>query len=150
VCPPHQQKQIRIQLSSVLKAILSMRLLPRADGLGRVPAVEVLISTPYIRDCIENKEKTKLIRDAIAQGTSQYGMQTFDQSLYLLYKSGLITLEEALRRATNPDELRLKVQGIQSTSDVSREVMEGALELGTEEAINPFAEDSPFEFGKSE
>ncbi len=149
VFPPHQQKQIRIQLSSVLKAILSMRLLPRADGLGRVPAVEVLISTPYIRDCIENKEKTKLIRDAIAQGTSQYGMQTFDQSLYLLYKSGLITLEEALRRATNPDELRLKVQGIQSTSDVSREVMEGALELGTEEAINPFAEDSPFEFGKS-
>ncbi|NOZ79675.1 MAG: type IV pilus twitching motility protein PilT [Acidobacteria bacterium] len=150
VFPPHQQKQIRIQLSSVLKAILSMRLLPRADGLGRVPAVEVLISTPYIRDCIENKEKTKLIRDAIAQGTSQYGMQTFDQSLYLLYKSGLITLEEALRRATNPDEFRLKVQGIQSTSDVSREVMEGALELGTEEAINPFAEDSPFEFGKSE
>ncbi len=150
VFPPHQQKQIRIQLSSVLKAILSMRLLPRADGLGRVPAVEVLISTPYIRDCIENKEKTKLIRDAIAQGTSQYGMQTFDQSLYLLYKSGLITLEEALRRATNPDELRLKVQGIQSTSDMSREVMEGSLELGTEEAINPFAEDSPFEFGKSE
>jgi len=150
VFPPHQQKQIRIQLSAVLKSIMSMRLLPRADGLGRVPAVEVLISTPYIRDCVENKEKTKLIRDAIAQGTSQYGMQTFDQSLYLLYKSGLITLEEALRRATNPDEFRLKIQGIQSTADISREVMEGALELETEEAMNPFSEDSPFEFGKTE
>ena len=119
VFPPHQQKQIRLQLAAVLKAIISMRLLPRADGLGRVPAVEVLIATSYIRDCIENKEKTKLIRDAITQGTSQYGMQTFDQSLYLLYKNGLITLEEALRRATNPDEFKLKIQGIQSTSDMS-------------------------------
>ena len=99
--------------------------MPRADGLGRVPAVEILISTAYIKDCIENKEKTKLIRDAISQGTSQYGMQTFDQSLYLLYKNGLITLEEALRRATNPDEFKLKIQGIQSTSDISQEEMDG-------------------------
>jgi twitching motility protein PilT len=150
VFPPHQQKQIRIQLASVLKAIISMRLLPRADGLGRVPAVEVLIATSYIRDCIENKEKTKLIRDAITQGTSQYGMQTFDQSLYLLYKNGLITLEEALRRATNPDEFKLKIQGIQSTSDLSREEMDGVLELGTDSSMDPFAEDSPFEFGTAE
>jgi twitching motility protein PilT len=127
-----------------------MRLLPRADGLGRVPAVEILIATAYIRDCIENKEKTKLIRDAITQGTSQYGMQTFDQSLYLLYKNGLITLEEALRRATNPDEFKLKIQGIQSTSDLSREEMEGVLELGTDSTMDAFAEDSPFEFGASE
>jgi twitching motility protein PilT len=147
VFPPHQQKQIRIQLAAVLKSIISMRLLPRADGLGRVPAVEILISTGYIRDCIENKEKTKLIRDAINQGTSQYGMQTFDQSLYLLYKNGLITLEEALRRATNPDEFKLKIQGIQSTADISREEMEGVLELGTESELDPFAEESPFEFG---
>ncbi|MCU0232768.1 MAG: PilT/PilU family type 4a pilus ATPase [Thermoanaerobaculales bacterium] len=146
VFPPHQQKQIRIQLAAVLKAIVSMRLLPRADGLGRVPAVEVLISTSYIRDCIENKDKTKLIRDAIVQGTSQYGMQTFDQSLYLLYKNGIITLEEALRRATNPDEFRLKIQGIQSTSDISREEMDGVLDLGAESELDPFAEDSPFEF----
>jgi len=149
VFPPHQQKQIRIQLSAVLKAIVSMRLLPRADGLGRVPAVEVLITTGYIRDCIENKEKTKLIRDAINQGTSQYGMQTFDQSLYLLYKNGLVTLEEALRRATNPDEFKLKIQGIQSTSDISREEMDGVLELGTESDLDPFADESPFEFGES-
>ena len=150
VFPPHQQKQIRLQLASVLKAIVSMRLLPRADGLGRVPAVEVLIATAYIRDCIENKEKTKLIRDAITQGTSQYGMQTFDQSLYLLYKNGLITLEEALRRATNPDEFKLKIQGIQSTSDMSMEEMEGVLELGTDSTMDPFSEDSPFEFGATE
>jgi twitching motility protein PilT len=150
VFPPHQQKQIRIQLASVLKSILSQRLLPRADGLGRVPAVEVLVATAYIRDCVENKEKTKLIRDAITQGTSQYGMQTFDQSLYLLYKNGLITLEEALRRATNPDEFKLKIQGIQSTSDMSREDMDGVLELGTDAAMDPFSEESPFEFGVTE
>ncbi len=145
VFPPHQQKQIRIQLSAVLKAIISMRLLPRADGLGRVPAVEVLISTQYIRECIEVKEKTKLIRDAIAQGTSQYGMQTFDQSLFMLYKAGMITLEEALRHATNPDELRLRVQGIQSTSDLSLEEMEATLEAGFEP--NPLDLENPFEFG---
>ena len=150
VFPPHQQKQIRIQLSAVLKSIISQRLLPRADGLGRVPAVEILISTGYIRDCVENKEKTKLIRDAISQGTSQYGMQTFDQSLYLLYKNGLITLDEALRRATNPDEFNLKIQGIQSTADASNEAMESVLRLGGSEDIDPMSEDSPFEFGNQD
>jgi len=150
VFPPHQQKQIRIQLSAVLKSILSMRLLPRADGLGRVPAVEVLISTPYIRDCIETKEKTKLIRDAIAQGTSQYGMQTFDQCLYQLYKNGLITLEEAFRRASNPDEFRLRIQGIQSTSGAALENMEESLEVTVDASIDPFSEESPFEFGNRE
>lgn len=148
VFPPHQQKQIRIQLMTVIKAVVSQRLLPRADGLGRVPAVEVLISTPYIKDCIEQKEKTKLIRDAIAQGTSQYGMQTFDQSLYTLYKNGLITLEEAIRSASNPDEFKLRIQGIQSTSDVSREEMESTLETAQEPS--PFSADSPFEFGGKE
>src|SRR5262247_1483804 len=80
VFPPYQQKQIRLQLAAVLKAAVSQRLMPRADGTGRVPAVEVMRTTNFIRDCIENKDKTKLIHDAIAQGTSQYGMQTFDQS----------------------------------------------------------------------
>jgi twitching motility protein PilT len=103
-----------------------------------------LISTAYIRDCIENKEKTKLIKDAIAQGTSQYGMQTFDQSLYMLYKNGLISLDEALRRASNPDEFRLKLQGIQSTSDISKEEMESKLSVASE--TDPFSEDSPFDF----
>src|SRR5438105_8512041 len=145
VFPPHQQKQIRLQLAAVLKAVVSLRLLPRAEGLGRVPAAEVLISTAYIRDCIENKEKTKLIKDAIAQGTSQYGMQTFDQSLYMLYKNGLISLDEALRRASNPDEFRLKLQGIQSTSDISKEEMESKLAVGSADQ-DPFSDDSPFDF----
>ncbi|MEM1204500.1 MAG: type IV pilus twitching motility protein PilT [Acidobacteriota bacterium] len=129
VFPPHHQKQIRIQLGQVLKSIVSLRLVPRADGMGRVPAAEVLISTPYIRDCIENKEKTKYIREQIALGTSQYGMQTFDQSLFFLYKGGLITQEEALKRATNPDEFKLKLAGVQFTSDEALEDMEGALGL---------------------
>ncbi|MFL6197316.1 MAG: type IV pilus twitching motility protein PilT [Thermoanaerobaculia bacterium] len=129
VFPPHHQKQIRIQLSQVLKSVLSLRLVPRADGLGRVPAAEVLISTAYIRECIENKEKTKYIREQIALGTSQYGMQTFDQSLFQLYKSGLITLDEALKRATNPDEFRLKIQGVQFTADISRDQMEESIQM---------------------
>lgn len=124
VFPPHQQKQIRLQLASVLKAVISMRLIARADGKGRVPAVEVLITTPFIRDCVINKEKTRLIPEAIASGTSQYGMQTFDQSLFFLWKKGFITYEEALRRATNPDEFKLRAQGITSTSTLTQEEME--------------------------
>jgi len=149
VFPPHQQKQVRLQLAAVLKAVVSMRLVPRADGQGRVPAVEVLRSTAYIRDCIENKDKTKLIRDAIAAGTSQYGMQTFDQSLYLLYKRDLITLDEALRRATNPDEFKLKIAGIRSTAEMAVEDMESTLKTGTEVGADPHSPDSPFEFSKS-
>ncbi len=132
VFPPHQQKQIRIQLAAVLRAIISMRLVPRADNKGRVPAVEVMRSTAYIKDCIEIKEKTKMIRDAILQGTSQYGMQTFDQSLFQLYKNDLITLEEALRRASNPDEFKLKVHGIQSATDMARDEMEKILRTDDE------------------
>jgi twitching motility protein PilT len=128
VFPPHHQKQIRIQLAQVLKSVISLRLVPRADNIGRVPAAEILISTAYIRECIENKEKTKYIREQISLGTSQYGMQTFDQSLYQLFKSGLITLDEALKRATNPDEFRLKIQGVQFTADISRDQMEEALQ----------------------
>lgn len=95
-----------------------------ASGTGRVPAVEVLISTPLIRDCILHEEKTPSIRDAIAAGTSQYGMQTFDQSLFYLYTSGLISLDEALRGSTNPDEFRLRLAGIQNTSSIAKEEME--------------------------
>jgi len=140
VFPPHHQKQIRIQLAQVLKAVISLRLMPRADGIGRVPAAEVMIVTPYIRECIENKEKTKYIREQIALGTSQYGMQTFDQSLFYLYKGGLITLEEAMKRATNPDEFKLRLQGVQFTADVSREQMEASLdaEFGVGGEVAPF------------
>ncbi len=121
VFPPYQHKQVRMQLSSVLKAIISMRLVPKADGKGRVPAVEVLIATATIKDCILDPDKTKSINDVIEQGAIHYGMQSFDQSLFSLYKSGLITYEEALRRATNPDDFVLKTKGIQSTSEISLE-----------------------------
>ncbi len=127
VFPPPEQKQIRLQLASTLKAIISQRLVRRSDGAGRVPAVEVLISTAYIRDCVINPDKTRLIRDAIAAGTSQYGMQTFDQSLFDLYSRNLITLEEALMRASNADEFRLRVQGVRSAADAAREDMERAI-----------------------
>ena len=123
VFPPHQQKQVRIQLASVLKAVISQRLIPTVDGTGRAPAVEVLISTAFIRDCIMDKEKTHLIPGAIAQGTSQYGMQTFDQSIFSLYERELIAYEEALRWASNVDEFKLKVQGISTTTDVARDQM---------------------------
>ncbi len=127
VFPPPEQKQIRLQMAATLKAVVSQRLVRRADGVGRVPAVEVMIATGYIRDCIINADKTRLIRDAIAAGTSQYGMQTFDQSLYELYSRSLITFEEALARASNPDEFRLRVQGVRSSADSAREDMERAI-----------------------
>jgi twitching motility protein PilT len=123
VFPPHYQKQVRIQLAGVIRAVVSMRLMPRIDGHGRVPAVEVLITTPFIRECIVDKEKTHLIPAAIAQGTSQYGMQSFDQSIFSLYEQGLVTYEEALRWASNIDEFKLKVQGISTTADHTRDEM---------------------------
>ena len=122
--PPHQQRQIRVQLSSILKAIISMRLIPRKDMKGRVPAVEVMINTAYIADCIEDREKTKFVKDAIAKGVSQYGMQTFDQSIFQLYKDGYISYEQGLRYSSSPDNFKLKVMGIRSTLDVALDDME--------------------------
>jgi twitching motility protein PilT len=112
--PSHQQKSVRIQLAGILKAVISMRLVRAAKGAGRVPAIEVLVSTALIRDHIMNEEKTYMIREAIAAGTSQYGMQTFDQSLFHLFQRNLISLEEALHNASNPDEFRMRVSGIVS------------------------------------
>ena len=123
VFPPHQQKQVRLQLASVLKAVISQRLIPRSDGAGRVAAVEVMITTPFIRDCVVDKEKTHLIPGAIAAGTSQYGMQTFDQSIFGLFQRGQISYEEALHWCTNVDEFKLRVQGISMTSDLARDQM---------------------------
>jgi twitching motility protein PilT len=124
VFAPHHQRQVRLQLASILKAVISQRLIPRMDGQGRVPAVEVMVSTPYIQDCVQDKEKTGLIRDAIAAGVSQYGMQTFDQSIFQLYRDGYISFEQGLRYSTNPDNFKLRVMGIQSTLDIALEEME--------------------------
>jgi len=124
VFAPHHQRQVRLQLASILKSVISMRLIPRKDGNGRVPAVEVMINTPYISECIHDRDKTVLIRDAIASGVSQYGMQTFDQSIYQLYKDGYISYEQGLRYSSSPDNFKLRVMGIRSTLDVALEDME--------------------------
>ncbi len=129
VFPPPEQKQIRLLLASTLKAIISQRLIRKADGIGRVPAAEILVATEYIRDCIINPEKTRLIREAVASGVSQYGMQTFDQSIYDLYTKGLITLEEALSHASNADEFKLRIAGIRTTTDAARDEMERATQV---------------------
>jgi twitching motility protein PilT len=115
--PPYHQRQMRIQLASVLKAIISMRLVPKADGKGRVPAVEIMINTATVKECVIDKEKTGLINDYIEQGRSIYGSQSFDQSLYDLFVNNFITFEEALKWAKRPDDFELRVKGISSTSD---------------------------------
>ncbi|MDD3801531.1 type IV pilus twitching motility protein PilT [Desulfuromonas thiophila] len=125
VFPPFQQRQIRLQLSAILKGVISQRLVPRADGKGRVPAVEVMVSTARIRELIDDKEKTKMIRDAIQQGHDNYGMQTFDQSLMSLLSHQLITYDEALRQSSNPDDFKLKMSGISSTSDLTWDKFSG-------------------------
>ena len=124
VFPPYHQKQVRLQLSGILKGVISQRLVPRADGMGRVPAVEVLVSTARVRECIVEKDKTNEINDAIAKGVTSYGMQSFDQSLMFLMKEGLVSYDEALKHCTNPDDFALRVKGILATSDTTWEDFE--------------------------
>ena len=117
IFPPYQQKQIRLQLASLLRGVISMRLIPQADGKGRVPAVEVMVATATIREYIADPEKTRKIPEIIAAGTSEYGMQTFDQSLMSLYQRGLVSYEEALKWSSNPNDFALKVRGIETTAE---------------------------------
>ncbi len=125
VFPPYQQKQVRLQLSTVLKAVISQRLVPRADGKGRVPALEILVSTGLVRELIADKDRTKELSDAINKGYTTYGMQSFDQSLMQLVKEGLVTYEEALKNVSNPDDFALRYRGIDSTSDSVWEDFQG-------------------------
>ena len=115
--PPHQQRGVYYQLGGMLKAIISQRLMPTVDGTGRVAGVEVLRVTSRIKELIESEERVSEIRDAMAQGTVAYGMQTFDQSLMQLYRANLISVETALEQATNPDDFKLRVAGVVSDSD---------------------------------
>jgi twitching motility protein PilT len=124
VFPPYQQKQMRLQLGAVLKGIIAQRLIPRADGKGRVPAVEVCIATATVRECVIDPDKTRKLHEVIAASVSQYGMQTFDQSLMSLYTRGLISYEEALLWCTNPDDFALRVRGIESTADATWQGMQ--------------------------
>ncbi len=115
--PPHQHEHVRVLLASTLVASLSQRLIPTADGKGRVPAVEILINTPRIKEMILDAKRTMLIPQAMEEGYYEYGMQTFDQSVLKLYREGFITLEDALQNVTNPDEFLLKLRGIKTTSE---------------------------------
>lgn len=120
--PPYEQDQVRRRLASTLKAVLSQRLISRSDARGRVPAVEVMVNTGRIRELVEDKERTRELRDTIVKGGS-YGMQSFDQSLHRLMKEGMITLEEAIKNATNPDDFTLMVNGISNSDDWVSEAM---------------------------
>ena len=117
--PPHQQADVRFSLASALQAVISLRLVPRADRAGRIPACEVLINTAAVADNIRDITKSLNIPDLIREGTVQYGMQSFDQSLMNWYAKGVISYDHALFFATNPSEFALKVQGIAGSSDTT-------------------------------
>ena len=115
--PPHEHDAVRNLLSTALEAVVSLRLVPRADGKGRVPACEVLMNTAAVKDNIRDREKALNIPELIREGTVQYGMQSFDQSLMEWYRAGTISYENALFYSTNPSEFALRVSGIEGTSD---------------------------------
>jgi twitching motility protein PilT len=123
--PPHQQGEVRFSLASALQAIVSLRLVPRSDKAGRIPACEVLINTAAVRDNIRDMAKMLNIPDLIREGTIQYGMQSFDQSLMQLYSRGVVSYESAMFYATSPAEFALRVQGVAGTSDTSWTGFEG-------------------------
>jgi twitching motility protein PilT len=124
VFPPYQQEQIRAQLAEVLRAVVSMRLVRSQDGKGRVPAAEIMLNTTFIRECVRDRDRVVEIRDAIAAGVSQYGMQTFDQSLLWLHRQDLISVEEALAAATNPNDMKLQLRGIVTSGEAAEQTME--------------------------
>jgi twitching motility protein PilT len=115
--PPHQHQEVRMILATALQAVVSLRLVPKSDGRGRVPAAEVLINTATVADNIRDIEKALHIPDLIAQGSTSYGMQSFDQSLMKWYKDGTISYESALFYSTNPNEFALRISGVDSASD---------------------------------
>jgi twitching motility protein PilT len=124
--PPHQHQEIRYLLAATLQSVIAQRLIPIKEGKGRVPAVEVMIVTSTIREYIIDPEKTPLIQQAIREGVTSHGMQSFDQSLMKLMTDGVITLEEALKNSSNPHEFSLRMKGIQATSDKTWESFESA------------------------
>jgi twitching motility protein PilT len=122
--PPHQHEEVRFMLASTLQAVIALRLVPRSDREGRLPAAEIMLVTATIREYLQEQEKTSLIKSAIAEGVSQYGMQTFDQSIMKHYTEGKVSLENALRYCSNPTEFELRVKGIHATSDESWKTFE--------------------------
>jgi twitching motility protein PilT len=124
--PPHQHQEIRSLLSTALQAVICLRLVPRADGKGRVAAAEVLINSAAVADNIRDIEKALNIPDLIAEGTVSYGMQSFDQSLMRWYKDKTISYESALFYSSNPSEFALRASGIDSASDRTFSEIAGA------------------------
>jgi twitching motility protein PilT len=124
--PPHQHQEIRYLMATTLESVISQRLIPLKEGHGRAPAVEVMVVTAAIRDYIKDPDKTPLIKQAIKEGVSSYGMQSFDQSLMKLLTEGLISKEQALKNSTNSHEFELRLKGVQSASDKSWDQFEGA------------------------
>jgi twitching motility protein PilT len=114
VFPPHEQPHIRRLFSNMVKGVISQRLVPTSDGKGRVPAMEIMVGTPCVRELLLDEERTIELRDTIAQGKVNYGMQTFDQSLMDLLNRDLVTYEEALLQCSNPDDFALRVSGIEA------------------------------------
>lgn len=137
--PPHEHNAVRSLLSTALEAVISLRLVPTADGKARVPACEILINTAAVRDNIRDAEKALSIPELIREGTIQYGMQSFDQSLMKWYKDKMISYESALFYSTNPNEFALKVSGIDGTSDrtFAEEVMDQGSAGGGLEGMTP-------------
>jgi len=127
--PPYQQGQVRTQLADVLRGVISQRLLPRATNDGLVPAVEVLINTKFISECIRDPQRTHRLPGAMAEGAAQYGMQTFDQSLLALVTEGFITEEVAIAAATSPNDLKLQLRGIVSSMQ-ARKTATGTAGIG--------------------
>ena len=144
--PPFQQMQIRLQLAAVLKAVVSQRLVPTADGQGRVAAVEILRNNARVRELIESQERTKELPGAIMDGFTSYGMQTFDQSLMGLLSLNIVTYEEALRQATSPDDFALRVSGIGSTSDSKWDQFEGSKTSGEQPSQSSAAAEPASDF----
>ena len=117
--PPHQQTEVRYMLSTALRAIISLRLVKRADKKGRVPAAEVLVNTEAVRDQVRDLSKALNIPELIREGAVPYGMQSFDQSLMNWYQKGVISYDDALLAATSPSEFALRVQGVAAASDTT-------------------------------
>jgi len=134
--PPHQHEEVRFMLASTLQAVIALRLVPRSDREGRIPAVELMLVTATIREYLMDAEKTSLIKSTIAEGVSQYGMQTFDQSIMKHYTEGKISMENALRYCSNPNEFELRVKGIHATSDESWKTFEQQKKDGPKEVTN--------------
>jgi len=136
--PPHHHQEVRYLLASTLQGVVSQRLIRRTDGKGRVAAVEVLVTTGTVRDCIINPDKTPLLQQVMRESVTTHAMQTFDQALMKLYQDGVITLDDALRASSKPHELTLRLKGIQATSDQTWKGFEGD---GAAEAANPVSSD---------